>query len=68
MLNLAVEMNHIAQDVFLKLGVSPEEQRTAALRARKTKSRLRPSARLMAAITDERVRGLRSGGDDYQTR
>jgi hypothetical protein len=51
MLKLAVEMNHIAQDVFLKLGVSPEEQRTAALRARKTKSRLRPSARLMAAIT-----------------
>src|SRR6202795_1321165 len=51
MLKLAVEMNHIAQDVFLKLGVSPEEQRTAARRARKTKSRLRPSARLMAAIT-----------------
>ena len=51
MLNLAVEMNHIAQDVFLKLGVSPDEQRTAALRARKTKGRLRPSARLMAAIT-----------------
>jgi hypothetical protein len=51
MLKLAIEMNHIAQDVFLKLGVSPKEQRTAALRARKTKSRLRPSARLMAAIT-----------------
>jgi hypothetical protein len=51
MLKLVVEMNHIAQDVFLKLGVSPEEQRTAALRARKTKTRLRPSARLMAAIT-----------------
>ena len=44
-------MNHIAQDIFLKLGVSAEEQRTAALRARKTKTRLRPSARLMAAIT-----------------
>jgi hypothetical protein len=51
LLKLVVEMNHIVQDVFLKLGVSPEEQRTAAQRARKTKTRLRPSARLMAAIT-----------------
>jgi hypothetical protein len=50
MLKLMVEMNHIAQDVFRKLGVSPEEQQTAALRARKTKTRSRPSARLMAAI------------------
>lgn len=50
LLKLVVEMNHIAQDVFLKLGVSPKEQRAAALRARKTKTRVRPSARLMAAI------------------
>ncbi len=50
LLRLVVEMNHIAQDVFLKLGVSPEEQRVATLRARKMKTRLRPSARLMAAI------------------
>jgi hypothetical protein len=33
MLNLAVEMSHMAQDVFLKLVVSPEDERTAALRA-----------------------------------
>jgi hypothetical protein len=50
MFKLMVEMNHIAQDVFRKLGVSPEEQQTAALRASKTKTRSRPSARLMAAI------------------
>jgi hypothetical protein len=50
MLKLMVEMNHIQQDVFLRLGASPEDQRTAALRARKTSTRLRPSARLMAAI------------------
>jgi hypothetical protein len=50
LLKLVVEMNHIAQDVFLKLGVSAEEQRVAAARARKTRTRLRPSARLMAAI------------------
>jgi hypothetical protein len=36
MLKLMVEMNHIQQDVFLRLGASPEDQRTAALRARKT--------------------------------
>jgi hypothetical protein len=47
---LMVEMNHIAQDVFRKLGISPEEERTAALRARKTRTRSHPSARLMAAI------------------
>jgi hypothetical protein len=51
MLKLMIEMNHITQDVFLKLGVSSKEQRAAALRARKTKTRLRPSARLMAAIS-----------------
>jgi hypothetical protein len=51
MRKLVVEMNHIAQDVFLKLGVSPKEQRAAALRARKTKTRLRPSAALIAAVS-----------------
>jgi hypothetical protein len=51
LLNLVVEMNHIAQDVFLKLGVSPEDQRKASLRARRAKARLRPSAALMATIT-----------------
>jgi len=50
MLKLIVEMNHIAQDICRKLGVSAEEQRMAALRARKTKMRSRPSARLMAAV------------------
>ena len=50
LLKLVVEMNHIAEDVFSKLGVSAEEQRLAALRARKTRTRSRPSARLMAAI------------------
>jgi hypothetical protein len=50
MLKLAIEMNHIAQDVFSRLGVSPEEQRIAAVQARKIKKRLWPSARLMAAI------------------
>src|SRR5208282_5094100 len=50
MFTLMVEMSHIAHDVFRKLGVSPKEQQTAALRARKTRTRLRPSARLMAAI------------------
>jgi hypothetical protein len=51
LLQLVVEMNHILQDVYLELGVSPEEQRTAALQARKTKKRSRPSAALMAIIT-----------------
>ena len=51
MLKLMVEMNHIAQDICRKLGVSPEEQRSAARRARRTKMRSRPSARLMAAIS-----------------
>ena len=50
LLELMVEMNHIVQDVCRRLGASPEEQRTAALRARKNTTRLRPSARLMAAI------------------
>src|SRR5580658_2679020 len=50
MFRLMVEMNHIAQDVFRKLRASPEDQRRAALRARKTTSRARPSARLMATI------------------
>jgi hypothetical protein len=51
LLQLMVEMNHIAQDVFRRLGASSEEQRTATLRARKTKKRPRPSARLVAAIS-----------------
>jgi hypothetical protein len=51
LLKLVVEMNHIAQDVSLKLGVSPEEQRQASRLARRTKARLRPSAALMATIT-----------------
>ena len=50
LLKLAIEMNHIAQDVFSRLGVSPEEQRIAAVQARRIKKRLWPSARLMAAI------------------
>ena len=50
MRELVVELNHIVQDVLRQLGVSVEEQRQAALRARKTKTRSRPSARLMAAI------------------
>jgi hypothetical protein len=50
MLELAVEMNHIVQDVFLKLGVSRGKQRLAALRALRTKTRSRPSARFMAVI------------------
>jgi len=50
MVALMVEMNHIAQDVCRQLGVSPQEQRRAALRARKTQTRARPSARLIAAI------------------
>jgi len=50
LLKLAIEMNHITQDVLSKLGVSPEEQRVAAVRAPKIKKRGWPSARLMAAI------------------
>jgi hypothetical protein len=51
LLTLAIEMNHITQDVLSKLGVSPEEQRVAAAQARKIKKRAWPSARLMAAIS-----------------
>jgi hypothetical protein len=50
LLKLALEMNHITQDVLSKLGVSPEEQRVAAVQAPKIKKRGWPSARLMAAI------------------
>ena len=50
LLDLAIEMNHISQDVLSKLGVSPEEQASAAERSRKIKKRAWPSARLMAAI------------------
>jgi hypothetical protein len=50
LLELAIEMNHIAHDVFSRLGLSPEEQRIAAVQALKIKKRTWPSARLMAAI------------------
>jgi hypothetical protein len=39
LLELAIEMNHIAQDVFSRLGLSPEEQRIAAVQALKIKKR-----------------------------
>jgi hypothetical protein len=51
LLRLMVEMNHIANDVGQILGVSFEEQQKAVRVARKTKSRLRPSAALIATIT-----------------
>ena len=51
MRELVVELNHIVQDVLRQLGVSVEEQRQAALRARQTKRRSRPSAALMARMT-----------------
>src|SRR5271156_3943039 len=50
LLQLVVEMNHIAQDVCSKLGVSRQEQRNAAAQARKIRGRSWPSARLMAHI------------------
>jgi hypothetical protein len=43
-------MNHFMQHVSSKLGASPQEQQLAARRAQRTKARLRPSARLMAAM------------------
>jgi len=51
MLQLVVEMNHILQDFYRELGVTPEEQRKAARLARKSKKRSRPSAALIASIT-----------------
>jgi hypothetical protein len=50
LLDLAIEMNHIGQDILSKLGVSPEEQQSAAERSRKIRKRAWPSAQLMAAI------------------
>jgi hypothetical protein len=50
LLQLAIEMNHIAQDVLSKLKVSPKDQQLAAVQARKIKKRAWPSAKLMAAI------------------
>jgi hypothetical protein len=49
LLKLAIEMNHITQDVLSKLKLSPEDQQLAAVQARKIKKRAWPSARLMAA-------------------
>jgi hypothetical protein len=46
---LAIEMNHITQDVLSKLNVSPKDQQLALVQARKVKKRAWPSARLMAA-------------------
>jgi hypothetical protein len=51
LLQLVVEMHHILQDLFREFGISPKEQRSAALAARKTHQRSRPSATLMATIT-----------------
>jgi hypothetical protein len=51
MLAFVVEMNHLAEDVFSKLGVTPAEQRKGAVRAAKDKKRTRPSAKLIARIT-----------------
>lgn len=50
LLELAMEMNHISQDVLSKLGLTSQEQDFASLRARKIKKRAWPSAQLMAAI------------------
>jgi hypothetical protein len=68
LLKLAIEMNHITQDVLSKLKLSPKDQQLAAVQARKIKKRAWPSARLMAATEgagdvlstwrrDERYRG-----------
>ena len=50
MFALLVEMHQMMQYFSRKLGATPEQDRRAALRARKSKSRSRPSARLIAAI------------------
>jgi len=51
-LKLTIEMNHIARDVFSTLGVSPEEQRIAAVQARKIKKGLWPGALLLMAVVN----------------
>ena len=51
MLAFVVEMNHIAEDVFSKLGVPLADQRRGAVRAAKDKKRTRPSAKLMTRLT-----------------
>jgi hypothetical protein len=50
LLDLIVEMQHIAQDIAARSGVTQAEERAARERAARTKSRSRPSARLMAQI------------------
>jgi len=50
-LQLVLEMNQILQDTLGGFGVSPQEQRNAALQARRAKKRARPSAALVTRIT-----------------
>jgi hypothetical protein len=50
LLDLIVEMHHIAEDVATKLGATGHERRLARERAVRVKTRTRPSTRFMAAI------------------